>query len=225
MKVVRSHFGRRLRSAGMGLYLIAVWFAGTNAQAQSSARLPDFSCSTFLPDVSRDDLAARFGSENVVAMPILGGGAEGDYNDGTVLFANSNDSRVEIFWKDRAAKRRPEWIRVQGGQSRWRSPVGITLGTDLKTVERLNGHPFRLAGFGFDGAGAVLSWAGGNLEAATGSECQLKFWLRPRDSRVDDSTRQRLANQVAKDANYSSGHPAIQALDPRVYQMMLVYRR
>jgi len=196
--------------------------------SQSKNRLSDFSCSTFSPTGSQDDLAAQFGGENVIAAPILGGGAEGEYNEGTVLFANDSDSRVEIFWKDRAAKRRPEWIRLQGQQSRWRSPVGLALGTDLRTVERINGRPFHLSGLGFDGAGAVLSWEGGKLESLNGSECQLKIWLRPSGDGSNHQmtvARQRLANQVAKDGNYSSGHPAMQALNPQVYQMMLLYRR
>lgn len=160
--------------------------------------------------------------------PILGGGAEGEYNEGTVLFANDRNSKVEIFWKDRAEKRRPEWIRLQGQQSRWRSPAGLTLGNDLRTVERINGRPFHLAGLGFDGAGAVLSWDGGTLESLNGAECQLKIWLRPSEDGSNNQmtvARQRLANQVAKDGNYSSGHPAMQALNPQVYQMMLLYRR
>lgn len=198
----------------------------TSFAAQSKNRLPDFSCATFSPDENQDDLAARFGTENVITAPILGGGAEGEYNEGTVLFADSSDSRAEIFWKDKAAKRKPEWIRVQGEQSRWRSPAGVVLGTDLQTIERLNRRPFRLAGFGFDGAGAVLSWAGGRLEMPRGSDCELRIWLRPKDSADDPlrlATKQRLANQVAKDGNYSSSHPAMQALNPRVYKMILLY--
>lgn len=219
-----------LRWGSIGLSLVAACLAcTTSCPAQSKNRLLAFSCSTFSVDESQGDLVAHFGAENVITAPILGGGSEGEYNEGTVLFANSSDSRVEMFWKDKAANSRPEWVRVQGEQSRWRSPAGVTLGTDLQTIERLNRRPFRLAGFGFDGAGAVLSWAGGRLEIPSGSECGLRIWLRPKDSRVDDqlspATRQRLANQVAKDGNYSSGHPAMQALNPRVYKMILLYQR
>jgi hypothetical protein len=99
--------------------------------AQSNNRIPVFSCSTFALDESKADLVARFGAENVTTAPILGGGAEGDYTEGTILFASGSNSRVEILWKDREAKQNPELVRVQGEQSRWRSLEGISLGTDL----------------------------------------------------------------------------------------------
>jgi hypothetical protein len=214
----------RCRSVNIGLALVAVGLACTAlCFAQSKNPLPPFSCLTFPADESEAHLVVRFGIGNVTTAPVLGGGAEGDYNDGTVLFANRSDSRVEIFWKDRTAKQKPAWVRVQGEQNRWRAPISVSVGTDLQTIERLNRRPFRLAGFGFDGAGAVLSWAGGRLETPSSAECKLRIWLRP-TSPFNPATA-KLANQVAKDADYSSGHPAMQALNPRVYQMLLVYGR
>jgi hypothetical protein len=218
----------KFRLGGVTLLVLTGCLVCVPSFSQSKNHLPDFSCATFSPTETHADLAARFGTENVIAAPILGGGAEGEYNEGTVAFANDSDSRVEIFWKDRAGKGRPEWIRIQGQQSRWKSPEGLTLGTDLKTVERINRRPFVLAGLGFDGAGAVLSWQGGKLQSVNGAECQLKIWLRPSESRPNNQARvarQRLANEVARDRNYSSGHPAMQALNPQVYQMMLLYGR
>jgi len=190
-----------------------------------SAIVSNFSRSTFPPDESETTLVAQFGRENVTDELIEGGGAEGDRNEGTVLFARSSDMRAEIFWKDKVAKQKPEWVRISGLQNRWRSPEGITLGTDLRAVEKLNRHPFRLAGLGFDGAGTVMSWQGGRLEVPSNSECMLRIPLRPSYNVEPSATEARLTNEVALGWGYSSGHPAMQELNPHVYLMMLVYRQ
>ena len=123
-----------------------------------------FSCSTFPRDISEADLRSRFGPPNVTTSLVPWGGAEGDYNEGTVLFAEDPSARVEILWKERAAKRTPEWVSIRGNSSRWRSPAGITLGTDLLTIEKLNRRPFRLVGLSSDVSGTVMSWSRGQLE-------------------------------------------------------------
>ena len=122
-----------------------------------------FSCATFGPNVDEGDLKRRFGSTNVTTGPVPWGGAEGDFNEGTILFADRADARLEIYWRDRSAKRNPEWIGIHGSRSRWQSTGGVMLGTDLKTVERLNGRPFRLNGWGTDLGGGCCSWGSGLL--------------------------------------------------------------
>ena len=187
----------------------------------------DFSCSVFSANTSEAELVDRFGAENVTTALVPWGGAEGDYNEGTVLFPDSADARVEIFWADRKSKRRPEWVSVRGERSRWRSLRGITLGTDLLTIERLNRRPLRLSGFGHDGAGSVISWAGGRLEASGSESCDVRIRLLPQYEEKGDqhssSRRGNLASQVSRDHSYSSGHPAMQALNPRVYELFLHY--
>jgi hypothetical protein len=49
-------------------------------------------------------------------------------------------------------------------KSLWRTTYGITQGTTLLELERINRKPFRLAGFDFDYSGTVLSWESGLLE-------------------------------------------------------------
>jgi hypothetical protein len=44
-----------------------------------------------------------------------------------------------------------------GGACEWKAAHGITLGTSLVQLERLNRHPFTLAGFGWDYGGRVLA--------------------------------------------------------------------
>ena len=50
----------------------------------------------------------------------------------------------------------------------WHTASGIGMGTRLKELERSNGKPFVIYGWGFDGAGVVHSYEGGKLETEFG---------------------------------------------------------
>jgi hypothetical protein len=181
-----------------------------------------FSCATFGPHVSEADLKVRFGNDNVTTGLVPWGGAEGDRNEGTILFGDRPTARLEIYWKNRVAKQDPAWIHVRGTASEWRSTAGITLGTDLKTVERLNGRPFRLAGFGTDLSGGLYSWSGGALDRQDVGGCHIGFRFVPPD--VDKrSDLQALIRQVTSGGTFSSGHPAMQALNPRIGEAVITY--
>jgi hypothetical protein len=205
------------------LVLVLVLVPMPVAHAQSPGKPLPFSCATFPPDISEADLRGRFGEKNVEAGLVEWGGAEGDLNPGTILFGDSEDGRLEIYWSDIGAKRRPEWISVRSWEhgTRWRTPAGITLRTDLRTIERLNRRPFRLVGFDFDYGGTVLGWSGGQLEKESVPPCRVRVRMSPGELARDQA---RINAQVSGDREFSSGHPAMQALNPAVYELFLTYR-
>src|SRR5262245_10308148 len=86
-----------------------------------------FSCDTFNPFVDEGALKTRFGGANVTTGLVPWGGAEGEYNEGTILFADRAEARLEIYWQNRVAKRTPEWVEIRGPRSQWQSPGGVTL--------------------------------------------------------------------------------------------------
>ena len=184
--------------------------------AQSSAFA--FSCSVFPASTSEADLIARYGAENVVTAPVVG--FDDGPSEGTVVFPDRADARLEIIWLDPVSKRRPVWIFVRGEDSRWRTPSGIALGSNLQVLERANRRPFRLNGFIGEGSssGRVLSWAGGLLETPNSESCTLMIHMFPRPG-LDVPTE--VFRQVGRGTNYSSGHPAMQKLNPRVVSMTI----
>ena len=94
----------------------------------------------------------------------------------------------------------------------------ISLGTSLKELEHLNGRPFRLAGFAWDYSGTVLSWDKGSLaEEFDGGNGRLLLRLDPRS---DSDVPQAEQSQVMGDGDFSSDHPVMQKLNPRVYQVI-----
>lgn len=197
----------------------------TQAASLASQDQPlPFSCAMFGPDVDEEALRVRFGGANVTTGLVPWGGAEGDYNEGTILFADHPDARLEIYWKDRVAKRTPEWVGIHGSMSRWRSPGGVTLGADLKTVERLNGRPFRLNGWGTDLGGGCCLWSGGLLARQDVEACRIGFRFEPPDT-DNGPDRQALLRQVRGDRLYSSGHPVMHALNPRIDEAVINFNQ
>ena len=179
----------------------------------------EFSCTVFSPHTTEADLVARFGAINVSTAPVYG--LDDGPRDGTVLFADRPDLRVEIAWWD-SAKQSPAWVAVRGPVNRWRVPTGITIGTDLRRLERANGRPFRLAGFWTELQGVVLSWSGGRLTTAVSNDCTVGVYIQPPYDGTEDLA---LMRQVRSGREYSSGHPAMQALNPRVVLLRISFAR
>lgn len=92
--------------------------------------------------------------------------AEGMIDDGVVIYPDEPKKTVYVYWDKEIDAKRPAFIRIIGdstGATEWRSPDGLTLGTTLAEVERMNGKPFKLTGFGWDYGGRVTDWQGGQL--------------------------------------------------------------
>lgn len=212
---------RHVNSSSLVVMSFALFVGVARVPAQDRP-LP-FSCATFSPDVSAGDLQARFGEEHVQTARVPWGGAEGDYSEGTVLFGKDPSARLEIFWHDTAGKRNPEWVSVRGTRSRWRTPAGVTLGTHLRMLETLNAGPFRLLGFGTDVSGTVMSWSEGRLVGQDSADCRVRIRLRVPADNMEDG-RSTLFRQLIGEREFSSGHPAMQALNPSVYELFLQYR-
>jgi hypothetical protein len=101
---------------------------------------------------------------------------------------------------------------------------GIGIGTTLKALERLNGRPFQLAGFDFDYSGTVTSWLGGRLGKVSGPACEIKVRLLP-DLPKSPSREQLAAGEATEgDRDFRSSDANMQLLNPRVYEVLLIYR-
>jgi hypothetical protein len=120
-----------------------------------------------------------------------------------------------ITWRDTVGRRLPARLILRGDSTRWSVAEGITLGTTLEELERLNGRPFTLAGFGWDYAGAVTDWRGGRLATPLG--CCVKVYLEPPSSAQTDPAY----NSVLGDRDYSSDLDAMHRLKPTVQQIFI----
>jgi hypothetical protein len=127
---------------------------------------------------------------------------------------------VEIAWWDPKTKTKSAWIKIQGGHSRWRLPNGIALGDDLLTIERRNGWPFRLGSFSTEGQGSVQDWGKGRIQNVDAENCSVKISFQRRRDGTEDPG---LMRQVVRGRGFSSGHPAMQSLNPRVAAIWITH--
>ena len=96
---------------------------------------------------------------------------EGLKVEGLILYPDDLQKRVEFFWDYEIDSLRPSFIKISGdeqGGTRWKTAEGITIGTPIEEVQRLNGKPFLIYGFEWDYGGMVKSWNEGKLSETLG---------------------------------------------------------
>jgi hypothetical protein len=146
---------------------------------------------------------------------------EGEYETGTVIFPSDPLRAIEILWKDVRRKRFPKLIQLTGERSIWKTQDGISLGTRLKELERINGKPFVLTGFGWDYEGTIVSWAGGKLEREFEKDGRAVL-LRLSDQ-TDHEALGEDAGSVLGDHDFPSSNQVMQKINPKVYQIIVEF--
>ncbi|MGD9542418.1 MAG: hypothetical protein AB7F39_11315 [Variibacter sp.] len=167
----------------------------------------------FAKNTSHAKLVQAFGAKNVSFQEIDSGGGK---VKATVLFANDRARRVEIVWRDEAARKDPAQIFITG-ESNWRAR-GFKIGETLVSVEKTNGKAFRLAGFGpGDYRGAARDWGDGKLEKLSGG-CRLgmRFTLGPQ---APNDAR----GKISSTGDFMSDNPDIRAADPTIAELVIDY--
>jgi hypothetical protein len=164
------------------------------------------------PRATKADLVRLFGEEQVVDAPVYVG--EGESEPGLLVFGGDAERELRMLLDESGVV---DCIYVIG--TRWRTEEGIGIGTDLKTLEKLNGYPFWIFGFGWDYGGTV---SGFGEQGRLGKYKTDNARLLLRTSPPEGSDRSAL-RQVEGDRTYSSGHPAMQSLNPRVYEMLVIF--
>lgn len=170
---------------------------------------------------SAADLRKAFGDSAVADKDIDVG--EGVTEPGTDLYEAVPAKRLAVLWRDPATRKNPSKVIVcyqwMQGDCMWRTSGGIGFNSSLKDLERLNGRPFKVLGFGWDLAGTVFSWEGGNLAAL------IKGGLILRLTPDEAGTNSEEYRTVLGEGEFWSSLPAMQKLNPTVYQMDLEFPR
>jgi hypothetical protein len=175
---------------------------------------------------SKKELYRVFNSQDIHTEEIPLG--EGNSERATVIYPKDADRRLEIFWVDVERRDAAKWVRIKGPKSKWRTDKGISLGTSLKALEKLNGRPFVLAGFAWDYGGTVIHCNGGRLRELGSRNPNDPYevpkgrilWLRL--DPVYNLSNRDAYNSVLGDREFSSGHPAMQKLNPSVFEMGII---
>ncbi len=111
---------------------------------------------------------------------------------------------------------------------KWHTESGVSLGTSLKQLERLNGRAFQIEPWGSDVGGNITSWRGGKLADLFGDRENHGLWLAvdfqeppagatPEQSKLLDALYQQKRGALSSDS-------AVRRLRPAVTRMTLVFR-
>ncbi len=165
---------------------------------------------------TRAEVARIFGVRNVQDDEIQTSDMASEV--GTRIFGSQPEISLAIFWISEAADSRIRRIRfcpsqVQPGKCRWHTAEGISLGTSLKELERINGHTFQLNGFDWGFGGLITSWSGGRLEKLTSNCGGLTVRFDPPPGPASDR-RAQLMDEVEGDGEFASSDTAMQTLNP-----------
>lgn len=170
---------------------------------------------------SEQDLRKVFGDSAIADKDIDVG--EGVTEAGTEIYGAIPAKRLAVLWRDPATRKNPSKVIVcylwMQGDCMWRTSSGIGINTSLEDLERLNGRPFKLLGFGWDYSGTVSSFEGGNLAAT------IKGGLILRLTPDEAGTNSEEYGTVLGEGEFLSNLPAMQKLNPAVYQMDLEFRQ
>jgi hypothetical protein len=127
------------------------------------------------------------------------------------VFPDQPEKRVEVFWSQEDPKK-VQIIQIHGAKSEWKTAQGVTLGTTLQELEKINGKPFDIMGLGWDFGGTVSDWKGGALQGMT--------------LRCDEPTGQISEEESASisgDQVVQSNLPAMQKANPRVTKIVVSF--
>jgi len=167
----------------------------------------------FARDSSHIRLAQVFGPDNVAYTEV--DGPDNSKLMASVLFPRDPLRRLEVLWNNDSSRSGTQVIAING-KSAWSAPRGIKLGTAIAAVEKLNGKPFTMTGFGADGS-STADWQGGAmLSLPGGCKVGIRFVA---DARAPDDARQ----QASTAKELQSNEPNVRALRPTVAEIFIGY--
>ncbi|HEY8918056.1 MAG TPA: hypothetical protein VIM87_16535 [Chitinophaga sp.] len=172
--------------------------AATPAAPAAPAADPyDWDVRNIFPLTSPEQLAEKFGKENVAARPAQD--LEGnDLGTGYYVFPDT-DNEMEVVFKEDKSK----LVTFTHEHSKWKSPFGIKPGDPLEKLVKINGRAFRINGFDWTNGGMIDSWDGGAMDKK-GVTLQLK---------ANNTGDPKQYDQVTGDKKVRSDQAALKKLD------------
>ncbi len=181
------------------------------------------------PTASEADLIKIFGKDNVLST-IVDVDDEGmEQENGTIIYPKDPSKKISILWKDQTSKKNLKRVEITGNETMWKTEYGITLGTSLKELERINGGEFTISGFGWDNEGWVISWESGKLYNNYGKHISIRFtpYTRVKDmskSLVPDSVTADEFESVGGERIFGSKNPVMQKINPTVNEILIHFK-
>lgn len=178
----------------LGLLLVVSLLPAEEIRPSDVLVVPGKRIGLITPGMSAVDLEKAYGAENVKRGDL--DGPEGTTIPGARLFAGT-DRELEVIWDE--SGKRVELVRIIG--SAWTFENGLKAGMSVEEVEKINGKPFKIFGWGWDYGGSALI-----EEGELAGKVMLSF--DPGDAEIPDG--------LVGDVELSSTDPKVRALKPVV---------
>lgn len=217
---------RRLMVALLGASALSLGALAADEKAEpvaTSAADMTITCGTPIAwDATEESLKAKFGADNVVHKDL--GGPEGTEMFGTQIYSKDAKKTFEVVWTDDQTWSKPAFVQVtqvwsEDGETAtspdWASAQGVKVGMTIEEVEKINGKPFKLSGFGWDYGGNAVNWEGGKLELAADAKCGISIVFTDSGDSTPDS--------VLGDKEITSDAADVRAAKPVVARYIVYY--
>jgi hypothetical protein len=154
---------------------------------------------------------------------------EGIVQPATLVAKDVPSESLAIIWNGKGPDAHPKQIFLCRGLRRgvclWHTAAGISDRTKLGELEKLNGKPFIVSGFGMNYGGNVQSWDGGKLETL---ECGGRLTLtldgeRRRGGPLAVELTSEERHSITGDKPVASSTPAMRKVDPAVTEMVFYF--
>lgn len=169
----------------------------------------------FAAGSNHEALEKAYDAKNVTFTEI-DGGPDGSKLMATVVFPDDPKRRLEVQWRNEAARSDIYRIAITG-RSSWTGPKGLRLGMPLAEVEKINGKPFKLQGFDQANSSSALDWQEGALASLPGG-CEIGIFFA-----ADPKTPQTAREEAAPGQEFTSNDAAIRAMKPIVTEILFGY--
>lgn len=175
-------------------------------------------------DATEESVKAQFGKENVEYLDL--GGPEGTELFGTRVYGGDPSRRFDIIWANDEKRSEPLSIDVsqvwsEDGETasnpEWTYTDGVKVGMSIEDVEKINGKPFKLSGFGWDYGGNALDWDGGLLQTTDDDSCGISVSF--------NQTAENPAESTFGDKEIASNDKDVVASKPVVSRYSVFYVR
>ncbi len=188
------------------LLLLAVSLQAEEIDATDNTILLGKRVGLIKPGMTDADIAKAYGKANLKNMDLPG--PEGSTFPGAKLFEGT-DRELEIVWDpENEAKKLVFDVRIIG--KAWKFENGLKPGMTIAEVEKINGRPFKIAGFSWD-YGGYANFEGGKLEG----KVSLRF--NPSTDEIPD--------YLQGDKELLSTDKKLRAVKPVVEEMITVFMK
>jgi hypothetical protein len=156
-----------------------------------------------------DGLAGLYGAANVAVGNVPG--PEGSESPGAFVFKDKPDELRVHFSEDG----KKIWtVQIVAEKSPWKTRDGLGIGSTVAAVEKANGRPFLISGFGWDMGGLVVDWRGGAMK-------NIGFGFNP-TRQIPDGEMRRISGDNVKVA---SNNPLVLKAAPVVSEIQVHFPR